>query len=144
MPALFDHLRHPPRLSAGFHCHPAARNVCEIRPEVFLFHPQPELLAYLTALIQNANVAVLISQIDSDIKTEVLSLFCLSLLLLCFLLLLVSFLIAGLLSAPRVRLNWEPNASRRETAFSSHLRRAVLVWLTAGVNFVLPQCARGK
>src|SRR3984885_15120827 len=72
MPALFDDFRHPSRLSAGFYRYPAARNACEICPEICLFHSQAELLAHLAALIQNTNVAVLIAQIDPDIKLEAL------------------------------------------------------------------------
>jgi hypothetical protein len=62
--------RHPSRLSAGFYRYPAARNACEICPEICLFHSQTELLAHLAALIQNTNVAVLIAQIDSNMKLE--------------------------------------------------------------------------
>src|SRR6202050_3202612 len=71
MPALFDRLRHPPRLSAGFHRHTAAWNACEVLLESLLFHPQPELFAHFAARIQNADIAVLVAQIDSDVKGEV-------------------------------------------------------------------------
>jgi hypothetical protein len=84
MPAFFDDLRHPSRLSAGFHRHPAARNTCEIFLENFLFHPQPEPLADFAARIQNTNVAVLVTQIDSDIKGEARSGLLLALFIICF------------------------------------------------------------
>jgi hypothetical protein len=102
MPALFDHLRHPPRLSAGFHRHAAAWNASEILPESFLFHPQPELLAHFAARIQNADIAVFVAQIDSDEKAKPCLVSVLPLLAICFL--LVFSFIAGLLFAPRVRL----------------------------------------
>src|SRR6202050_3838000 len=114
MPALFDHLRHPPRLSAASHRHTAPWNASEVLPESFLFHPQPELPAHFAVRIQNADIAVFVAQIDSDVEGQALFGFLLAL--------VHHLLLAGILLHSRSPFctfecvsNWELNASRRET-----------------------------
>src|SRR6202050_3575592 len=70
MPALFDPPRHPPRLSPGFHRHAAPWNASEVLPESFLFHSQPELPAHFAVRILNADIAVFVAQLDSDVDRK--------------------------------------------------------------------------
>ena len=72
VPALFDHFGYPTGLPAGLDCYTAPSNRGKITLQIRTLHRQAKGLFVLPRRVENANLAVLVPQIDSNVKGEFL------------------------------------------------------------------------
>src|SRR5579883_236399 len=70
VPAPLDHFRHPSRLPAGFDRYAAPPDPYQIPLQIRGLHRQPQRFHELPLLVQHANLAMLVPEVDAQVGGE--------------------------------------------------------------------------